>query len=516
MENLREMSLNDGITEDMIDTLNKMTKEKLLSMVETRLVNYESNKESLENVPLEHIDDLAMFTAVRLSENAFFKVRNNMLESLGISNDELFDYAKLNKREHMELDSLNRIVLGQMNDLSEDERNNLPFEPPYVLSNKEKIFGASLIVDPVVMNKVKEMIGSDFYVLPSSIHEILLIPKGEADLEVLKTMVREVNENEVDEEDKLSDNVYECDGSNIKIASQELEKTVDEDITTDRTQEYVDYINENILSKIDYKQLQESYGTEEKTYAKTVLNALSQAAVEHYGTEYFDGFDENEYVVLPGIIRSKDNGNICLGLLEIDLQSSGEHCGTDFLVKYGCIPQFDEKSSEEVRSFIRTTYGSYDYMYTLGIETDHHVDIDSTHKDIREILDTFQNYPIGMFDEVVQKDEVAQDVLRGYVYGYDDSVQSYWFENSAENIAKFIMLNGDANKIIITDPVDRFVLSTMGSFLDKCADMEIRNEVVKSLVPMQMGGTEGTSIKVWDNDMNEITLKDDEEMSFEQ
>lgn len=516
MADLRNQYLKDGITEEMIDTLRRMTKEKLLSMVETRIVNYEASKEALENVPVEYIDDLAMFIVVRVSEDAFFKVRQDMVEALGISHDELFDYAKLNKRENMEFESLNRIVLGQIHDLNETEISELPFEPPYMLSNKERLFGASLIADPVVMNNVKEMIGGDFYVLPSSTHELLVLPKEGADLDMLKTMVQEVNEHEVSEEDKLSDNVYECDGSNIKIASQELEKTADEDITRDMTQEYVDYINENILSKIDYEQLQESYGTEEKAYAKTVLNALSQAAVEHYGTAYFDGFDENEYVVLPGIIRSKDNGNICLGLLEIDLQSSGEHCGTDFLVKYGCVPQFNEEMPDEVRSFLRNTYGSYDYMYTLGIETDHHVDLESAHEDIREMLDTFEDYSFEMFDEEVQSATLPQNVLRGYVYGYDDSVQSYWFENSADNMAKFIMLNGDANKIIITDPLDQFVLSTMGNFLDRCADMETRNEVVNSLVPMQMGGTEGASIKVWDNDMNEITLKDDEEMSFEQ
>lgn len=290
------------------------------------------------------------------------------------------------------------------------------------------------------------------------------------------------------------------------------------DLTEDNTDRYVEYINKSILSKIEYEKLQESYGTEEKAYAKQVLNALSQAAVECYGTAYFDGFDENEYVVLPGIIRSRTNGNICLGLLEIDLQSSGEHCGTTFLVNHGCVPQFSEEIPDNVRNFVRETYGNYEYMYTIGIETDHHVDLETTHEDIREMLDTFEDYSFEMFDEEVQEATLPQNVLRGYVYGYDGSVQSLWFDNSADNIAKFVMLNGDANKIIITDALDQFVLSTMGNFLDKCADMDTRNEVVKTLVPMQMGEMENVSLKVWNNDMQELTLtaEDEQDIDFEQ
>ncbi|MFI3226536.1 MAG: hypothetical protein R3Y09_03895 [Clostridia bacterium] len=165
------------------------------------------------------------------------------------------------------------------------------------------------------------------------------------------------------------------------------------DLSEDNTDRYVEFIEKNILQKIDYDLLQQSYDTKEKAYAKSVLNSLSQAAVQHYGTAYFDGFDENEYVLLPSIIRSDITGNICIALLEIDLLSSGEHCNTIFLVKYGCIPQLSYEIPKKIKSFIRNTYGSYEYMYTLGIEIDHHVDIDTTHENILEILNTFEQYP---------------------------------------------------------------------------------------------------------------------------
>lgn len=51
---------------------------------------------------------------------------------------------------------------------------------------------------------------------------------------------------------------------------------------------YVDYINRNVLNRINYARLQEDYQTEEKVYAKSVLNALHQGVMEVYGTETFD------------------------------------------------------------------------------------------------------------------------------------------------------------------------------------------------------------------------------------
>lgn len=61
-----------------------------------------------------------------------------------------------------------------------------------------------------------------------------------------------------------------------------------------------------MLPKIDFVKLQASYGTKEKSYAKGVLNALHQATISIYGTNYFDGHDGNEFVLIPGIVRSKE------------------------------------------------------------------------------------------------------------------------------------------------------------------------------------------------------------------
>ena len=178
---------------------------------------------------------------------------------------------------------------------------------------------------------------------------------------------------------------------------------------------YIDYINANVLSKINYDRLQTDYATEEKAYAKGVLNALHTAAVEIYGTDFFEDGGELEYVLLPGIIQSKANGNLCIGLLELDLLSSGEHCGTDFLTRYGCVNQSDGEMPGEVRKFLRNTYGSYDYCYTATLENDIHVSKAHLPEKMRDMLEHFQQHefvpcdPRHVIGNVNDRPDFSQD-----------------------------------------------------------------------------------------------------------
>lgn len=138
---------------------------------------------------------------------------------------------------------------------------------------------------------------------------------------------------------------------------------------------YVDYINRNVLNRINYARLQEDYQTEEKAYAKSVLNALHQGVMEVYGTETFERDTlEEGFILLPGAVQSRENGNVCIALLELDLSSSGEHWGTDYLTKYGCINPREEEMPDAVCRFLKETYGTYDYGYTATLTDDIHVD----------------------------------------------------------------------------------------------------------------------------------------------
>ena len=77
------------------------------------------------------------------------------------------------------------------------------------MTNSKGINGASVIIYPKILKEISEMIGGDFYILPSSIHEVLVIKdNGDKENDELEKMVREVNESCVLPEEVLSDHVY--------------------------------------------------------------------------------------------------------------------------------------------------------------------------------------------------------------------------------------------------------------------------------------------------------------------
>ena len=80
----------------------------------------------------------------------------------------------------------------------------------FVAGNHHKNYGAAVILYEDFLEQFAKKINSDFYILPSSIHEVILIPVGNDEEEVshLKRMVFEVNHTELEEEEILSDSIY--------------------------------------------------------------------------------------------------------------------------------------------------------------------------------------------------------------------------------------------------------------------------------------------------------------------
>lgn len=103
--------------------------------------------------------------------------------------------------------------VSEMLDISEDDY------PMYVVTTSRQYDGASVIVSKPFLEEVHKKLGEDYYVLPSSRHEVLAVPVSRApELPDLKEMVHMVNETEVQERDWLSDDVYYFDGRRLKLA----------------------------------------------------------------------------------------------------------------------------------------------------------------------------------------------------------------------------------------------------------------------------------------------------------
>ena len=79
----------------------------------------------------------------------------------------------------------------------------------YILTNKERSLGAGTFLYPGVLKQAEELLGARFYVLPSSVHECILIPEEDGmTQEALTGLVTEINENQVDPREVLSNQAY--------------------------------------------------------------------------------------------------------------------------------------------------------------------------------------------------------------------------------------------------------------------------------------------------------------------
>ncbi len=100
-------------------------------------------------------------------------------------------------------------------DMVEDMKNN----PMSILSNKDKLFGAAQILNPEVMKTISDKIGNGFWILPSSVHEVIILPDNEAfDKDELTYMIKTINETELVAQDRLSDHPYRYFNGEVKAA----------------------------------------------------------------------------------------------------------------------------------------------------------------------------------------------------------------------------------------------------------------------------------------------------------
>lgn len=101
-------------------------------------------------------------------------------------------------------------VMAAMMHMDEDTAKEMYEGGPemFVLSNKKKMNGASIILYNEKLAELSVKLDDDLLIMPSSIHEVLAVPASSIDVEDLKNMVREVNDTEVSEQEILGYSVY--------------------------------------------------------------------------------------------------------------------------------------------------------------------------------------------------------------------------------------------------------------------------------------------------------------------
>lgn len=210
-------SLLNGEQEHQID-VRKISRENADNCLYAVVINAPANQELLQDTPHRIIEDLAVVARYRMQvpggEGSFI-VRNNHLSLLQLTKDEVIAKAMANvEKEAMVCESMSQVISGMLEngdgELLMDELIPSDEDVMYVLSNPQKVYGANVLASKDKIVAAMEQIGEDCYILSSSLHEVILVPKSKADsLEALQEMVKSVNDTEVAPEEVLSDNVYE-------------------------------------------------------------------------------------------------------------------------------------------------------------------------------------------------------------------------------------------------------------------------------------------------------------------
>ncbi len=187
-----------------------------------KLINGDMNEKLLEEVP--HVDflDMAIVFYYVLSDRgekqASILIHNDHAKNWGVGRDELMETAAVNTPRLLpaKIFSMNELMLDLLrgNEAAELQGQELSGDVPamYVMTNERKYFGAASLLYGGMGEKCAEKLGGSFYILPSSVHELILLKSsGVEEPSMLADMVREVNDTQVAAEEVLSYNVYRYD-----------------------------------------------------------------------------------------------------------------------------------------------------------------------------------------------------------------------------------------------------------------------------------------------------------------
>ena len=175
------------------------------------LIPVRGNEVMLSTVPHRAVEDLALIYRVDQEEGISVVVNDRMLALYGVSRERLHEDALRSAPErHPCIVRPIREVLGlETADSDGEEQFPEPLQELYVATTADMFRGACVIMYPGMLEEAAERLGGSFYILPSSVHEVLLLPAcGTGRAAELSDMVAEINEAMVPEKEKLSDSVY--------------------------------------------------------------------------------------------------------------------------------------------------------------------------------------------------------------------------------------------------------------------------------------------------------------------
>ena len=205
---------NNGVLEGLND-LCGLEWEAVKDRVTMQIVSYEKNAELLRDLPYIPFLDCVIVFSILVDQNdehiRSIRITNSLAHNWNVELMDIFEAAKINTPQLYPIvfKKLSEVIFELMDVEEFEEAIKLPEEDLYVLSNKSNINGFTAIAYDGALDRASKVLQDNYYIIPSSIHEAILVPESYGlSEEELRQMVADVNGTVVAEEDRLSDEVY--------------------------------------------------------------------------------------------------------------------------------------------------------------------------------------------------------------------------------------------------------------------------------------------------------------------
>lgn len=187
--------------------------------------------EEIPHIPFEDLQVIFKFDVPNFRGGGTANVPLPYMKQHGWDEQKLMEIAMNNPiyRNQIKVLPMEHFLFGPpegtaMDDLSHVREYEIPM---VIVSNSSNFYGASAILDKEVMGRISDAFQEDLYILPSSVHECIVVPKSMQLLESLQFSVHEVNRTEIKPEDWLSDDVYQFDSLTREITVAGVERSKD-------------------------------------------------------------------------------------------------------------------------------------------------------------------------------------------------------------------------------------------------------------------------------------------------
>lgn len=210
-DNENKITLEGNKCKGVVSKLNDLEHNVL-----PRFVCTKTNTDMLKNLVHREFLDMSIYYVVQTEINggvSSIKITNDMLKSLkqDVTEEQLYKWSIENiKKNNNFAIGISKLMYCIMFGL--DASNHRGYEKDdvmIVIQNDCGIYGANNILNNDILKEVADNINSDLYILPSSVHEIIVVPTilGLVQNE-LREMVKQVNTEKVGDEDRLTDTIY--------------------------------------------------------------------------------------------------------------------------------------------------------------------------------------------------------------------------------------------------------------------------------------------------------------------